>query len=373
MSHAFDRFGIVGAQIERVRAVLDRSRDPLLDLANSARALAAGVMTGVRIQDLLAIDPPDVVRLGLTALSDSYGASTTQRELERLNSHWREAFESSAIANATHEFQRQAELLVKPFEQLRRIGAAFEDEGIRSAFLTTEIDSLFGNWRNVSRSFLDTVTGIDARVALYADLGMDPGLAKIPRLVFSDVLTNTGLRFDLLDRPTGRVRGPTRRRLASGSGARSSEGLVPTRECRAVYEYLWALESALRRHVRTVLRQLYGESWLRDGVPREVREEWERRGAAKGVALGDDLLIDYSDLGHLLSLVERRTHWKHFEPALNDLEDFRVSIKRIMPMRNDVMHCRPLAKEDALLAFVECRRVLVALRVPVRLVPPRKH
>lgn len=126
----------------------------------------------------------------------------------------------------------------------------------------------------------------------------------------------------------------------------------------AASPYVARIESGLRRYVKKVMTKEYGPGWEtklhRDTVLRwkETKEKRIKEGKPE---LPD--LIYYAELGDLLEVMNRRDHFKHFEPKFVRRESLQELFIRVLPARNAVAHIGIVTPLDILTVMTEYARL----------------
>lgn len=115
-----------------------------------------------------------------------------------------------------------------------------------------------------------------------------------------------------------------------------------------VYTAIAAFEMSVRRFVKKVLMDTYGEDWWDKGVSDKIRKSVDvrRRDEEKvkwhGVR-GEDLL-SYTELGHLPQIMQQ--NWEHFEAYVPRVDWATGLFSTLERSRNVIMHSGSLALPD---------------------------
>jgi Swt1-like HEPN len=115
-----------------------------------------------------------------------------------------------------------------------------------------------------------------------------------------------------------------------------------------VYTAIAAFEMSVRRFVKKVLMDVYGETWWEDGVSEKIRKFVESRRVEEekvkwhGVR-GDDLL-SYTELAHLPAIVQQ--NWEHFEAYVPRVDWATALFSTLERSRNVIMHSGSLSLPD---------------------------
>jgi hypothetical protein len=116
----------------------------------------------------------------------------------------------------------------------------------------------------------------------------------------------------------------------------------------AVYTAVAAFEISVRRFVKRVLMDTYGEDWWDKGVSEKIRKFVDLRRADEekvkwhGVR-GDDLL-SYTELAHLPQIIQQ--NWELFEAYVPRVDWATALFSTLERSRNVIMHSGSLALPD---------------------------
>ncbi len=115
-----------------------------------------------------------------------------------------------------------------------------------------------------------------------------------------------------------------------------------------VYTAIATFEMSVRRFVKKVLMDTYGEDWWEKGVSEKIRKFVDGRRTDEekvkwhGVR-GDDLL-SYSELGHLPQIMQQ--NWQLFEAYVPRVDWATSLFATLERSRNVIMHSGSLALPD---------------------------
>lgn len=124
--------------------------------------------------------------------------------------------------------------------------------------------------------------------------------------------------------------------------------LAQARLMSTVYTAIAAFEMSVRRFIKKVLIDTYGEDWWESGVSEKIRKFAESRRAEEdkvkwhGVR-GDDLL-SYTELGQLSSIIQQ--NWEHFEASVPRVDWATSLFSTLERSRNVIMHSGSLSLPD---------------------------
>ncbi|GEA79861.1 Swt1 family HEPN domain-containing protein [Cellulomonas uda] len=127
-----------------------------------------------------------------------------------------------------------------------------------------------------------------------------------------------------------------------------AEEVTASRGMAVVYTAIAAFEMSVRRYVKRVLVDAYGEDWWEKGVSQnirrfaEARREDEEKTRWHGVR-GEDLL-SYTELGHLPQIIQQ--NWQQFEPMVRRIDWATAIFGTLERSRNVIMHSGVLAMPD---------------------------
>ena len=127
------------------------------------------------------------------------------------------------------------------------------------------------------------------------------------------------------------------------------------------------LEQHLRHAMEKTLTENCGPKWMKQRVPKCMRQRWEER-QEQDRASGRPVYsaIQYADFMDLRDIICRRDNWRDgFRSIFGNLDDLSVSFVRLHPVRKAIGHSRPLGRADVLTLFSEATRIFSALGIQV--------
>lgn len=128
------------------------------------------------------------------------------------------------------------------------------------------------------------------------------------------------------------------------------------------YRNLYQFEGHLRSFVAGILSGTVGPDWMKKRVPGDCLRAWRERAAKDREAKKQvHPILSYADLGDWPKVICRRDNWPHFEPFFCRKSFVEESFIRLIPLRNDVAHMRPLTKADRLVYYAEIQQLSVAI------------
>lgn len=126
------------------------------------------------------------------------------------------------------------------------------------------------------------------------------------------------------------------------------ELLAQARLMSAVYAAIAAFEMSVRRFVKKVLLDTYGEDWWDNGVSEKIRKFVDTRRAdeekVKWHGLRGDDLLSYTELGHLPAIMQQ--NWQHFEAYVPRVDWATTLFSTLERSRNVIMHSGSLSLPD---------------------------
>ena len=133
----------------------------------------------------------------------------------------------------------------------------------------------------------------------------------------------------------------------------------------------WCILNALEQRLRSVVERnlscSVGSKWIRQRVPRDVRERWMRRQEEDRVT-GRPVYsaIHYADFMDLADVIARRDNWREvFRQVFGDCADITTTFRRLHPIRKSIAHGRPLSRVYVLTLISETVRIFHALPLTV--------
>jgi hypothetical protein len=195
--------------------------------------------------------------------------------------------------------------------------------------------SLFGRWR--TRPDLPENFWRDSRVRrrMYDAASVDPGLARADLAAAVEVVVESGLASG--------VRSDTDTVAVIGFGDVSMT--IRSRGTRHdAYRVLERFEEELRAYITRKLSEKFGPDWFKlrvdgnvAGDAKRIRRQALERGEASMP------LINYTELGHLSSIIEGRRNWDEvFGDIFINLKEFDHDMQKLVAARRPTMHIRPI-------------------------------
>lgn len=328
----------------------------------SQRKLLEGPIEEARRVGLF--DPNSDIRQSITAAMEArqvYESMFRLPEVDELGRLAREAMGAAELTRSVFGTQDALQAAMasvqSPWLRVEENGAsarAFSDivaigRGIdaRRAFESEFADALrphLGDWRDVVQPAFEPLIDPVFRTGLYRERGFDPALTDFTPAAFEESLTIAQLRNG---EPPEEVE--------------EDDGFARAREA---FDQLQRFEVALRRFIETVMRDVFGDDWMKRQLPPNMLDAWiDKRDKAVKAGQIEQPLIEYADFTDYRAIIERKDNWNTvFKPVFGRPEDVRESLQRLFPVRIATMHARIVTQDDQLLLLVETKRVLRAIQ-----------
>lgn len=220
--------------------------------------------------------------------------------------------------------------------------------------------AIMGGFNSADLALRDFARTPSEMARLYRDLEVDEGLVVATRdetlglLVESGVvdgeISETGVVSAIIDAGSVQVRIRAHRMRANAFKAVDS------------------FETMLREFIASKLEELAGRDWFKHRAPGDLvaKAKGRRREAMRS---GEEKmpLINFLDLGDLISIVGRGDNWSGvFEPVFDRLDDFKVDLGRINAGRRATMHARPIDPVRFTEIVLVIRRLTTAMEMEGR-------
>ena len=182
--------------------------------------------------------------------------------------------------------------------------------------------------------------------------GFNPELIAFPPDAYSEVVAAAGFSFRFSQISPPQVEG----------AVDHGENFSPTP--RKVFT---ALEQHLRHAVEKTLTKNFGPKWIKQRVPKCMRQRWNER-LEQDRAPGRPVYsaIQYADFMDLRDIICRSDNWRDgFQSIFGNQKDLSVSFDRLHPIRKAIGHSRPLGRADVLTLFSEATRMFSALGIQI--------
>jgi hypothetical protein len=195
--------------------------------------------------------------------------------------------------------------------------------------------SLFGEWRTHTGLPEDYWRDPTIRRQMYDAAEVDPGLARAELGAAVEVIVESGLA-------TG-VRSEVHAIALITVGDVSMS--IHSRDARIdAYKVLGQFEEGLRAHITRKLSEKFGPDWFKLRVDGNIAGE-AKRIRQQALERGEQRMpmINYTELGHLLSIVTGRKNWEEvFGAVFINRGEFDVDMQKLIAARRPTMHIRPI-------------------------------
>jgi len=243
--------------------------------------------------------------------------------------------------------------------ELHTIGISLKRFPAFDDAVTDALRNSLGDWRDritwPKAIFSDPL----ARSDFYAGRGFNPHLTDFPADAFEESLNIAGLGGD----------GPELIEGYRGEGKPADEGDEEQGFARtsAAHNQLLRFETHMRRFIETSMAAAWGDKWIRQRVPSELRQQWSEK-QQKARENGEDgyPLIAYADFTDYERIIVRSDNWDAiFKPIFRRREFVTEAFQRLYPIRLCTMHARIITQDDELFLQVEVKRLLRAIGLPI--------
>lgn len=328
-------------EIERQRKLLEgpieeARRMGLLDPTSEIRKSFATALEARDAYDRLFRLPglDEIERLSRSAIDESrlaqeylHGPDTIRAAMDQMQVPWLSIEKEIRSARA--------------FADIVGIGRGLNSAAPYSAALVNALRPSLGDWRDEVTPSSELVIDPILRADFYYERGLDPALTDFTVPAFEE-----SIRVGGLDDPE--------------QGSIEHDGFE---RANLAFDQLRRFEVAMRRFIERVMRDVFGEDWMKRQLPPAMLDNWcDKREKALKAGEAEQPLIDYADFTDYRAIIERKDNWaKVFKPVFGRPEDVRESFQRLFPVRIATMHARIVTLDDELLLKVETRRVLKAI------------
>jgi len=238
------------------------------------------------------------------------------------------------------------------FATVQGIGAALACMPSFGDSLTNALRLDLGDWRDPIASNLADLADTADRDEFFSARGFDRELTALPVPAFRQCVS-----LARLDTPPPRLADAYGSPVPVADEPEDEEGFIRTNEA---HGWLFQLETHLRAFIDAQMSLMFGADWYRTRLPRDVHErlvakkqEREKAGAPARP------LLAYADFTDYEKIICRKDNWREvFSGFFVRQESIRESFQRLYPIRVDTMHARPITQDDALLLYVETRRLI---------------
>ncbi len=207
-----------------------------------------------------------------------------------------------------------------------------------------------GDWRQIQAIPLELLLDDGNRSTFYTERGFNINLSSLPRQTFYDATEFAQIRGSKAD-------------YSEKNQTNFPDADVGIKRASAAHPKLVDFERKLRKFIDQKMTSVFGKDWAKQRLPEGILDQWKKNKATREKhSNSDDPLIDFSDFTHYLVIIVRNDNWKEvFESYFQRKETVQESFFRLYPVRNCVMHSRPINQDDELFLFAELRRLLRAI------------
>ena len=238
------------------------------------------------------------------------------------------------------------------FARLASIGQNVSRELPFGKFLSESLRPSLGDWRELITIDENAMINPLARSELYLKKGLDESLTNFPVSAFHEGASIVGLT-------------PSEKYFPDEEMEAAEDDVDDIIRAEQAFAQLRRFEMAVRAFIAEVMEKAFGEHWIKQQLPKDMREKWEGKRQA-GVDTGREpcALIEYADFSDYRMIIERKDNWNTaFKSVFGRPEDVRESFQRLNPIRISTMHSRIVTLNDELLLMVETKRVLKAIGI----------
>lgn len=244
---------------------------------------------------------------------------------------------------------------IKGLAALQGIGHALQEMPAFGHNLGAALRVDLGDWRDTISWPSEIFTDYNARADFYVSHGFNPALTDFPASAFEESLDIAHLGCELPD--LVELYGSP---VPTSNDNTEEEGFARTN---MAHDWLMRLESQLRHFIDIIMINVFGKDWTKHRLPNGLYDKWKEK-MSRDVQRGgrERALIAFADFTDYVLIISRSDNWKVFKPYFGRIEDVRESFQRLYPIRIDTMHARHITQDDALLLYVETKRLIQAIQ-----------
>lgn len=242
------------------------------------------------------------------------------------------------------------------FGALSEIGRAIQGLRIGDFESSAHLSGLLGDWTPPS----DFALWDEAqRLATYYEAGIDPRLFDIPASAFEDAARAAGIV-----QPAPEIRRACEQGEKREARVRKVSITYKVSVSQDAQAQVNSVELMLREELGWRAATKHGPGWMKKFIHGNVLAELKERQGKARVGKSDSLL-DFATFGELVQVIQRSDLW---ESAFSDVtmtrEELRVSVERLVELRNAVGHVRRLDPIEFIWVFAEATRLQRAFGIP---------
>ncbi|MEJ2626788.1 MAG: Swt1 family HEPN domain-containing protein [Pseudolabrys sp.] len=278
-----------------------------------------------------------IADLPLGAISKAFPNAITQAHFGMASMHSPWVNTQNALSSASG------------FTELFALGRVLGQQPPYDDDLTGHLRASIGDWR-------DPITwpeGLEAnpveRLAFYNEKGLDSRTTDFSADAFDEIVNIAGLAV---------------RSAPNLHDQELSEEERSYARTNRAHDCLQRFERSFRRFIERKMTSAFGRDWVKQKVPGEIRDDWERK-RHKALENGEqaEALIDYADFTDYIRIIERRDNWDAvFKSTFRRRESIRESFQRLHPIRLCTMHARYVTNDDELFLLVEIKRITASIK-----------
>lgn len=246
----------------------------------------------------------------------------------------------------------------RAFGALSEIGDAIKALRLDDLQTATHLRSLLGTWTPPA----DFALWDEAqRLATYFDAGIDPRLFDIPADAFEEAAWAAGI---VQPAPEIHPERTDQGKPAKPSARRRISITYQVSISQDAQAQVNSIELMLREELAWRAATKHGPGWKKKFIHGNVFTELKERQAGARVGKSEELL-DFTTFGELIQVIQRKDMWEScFGDVPMSREEFRVSVERLVELRNAVGHVRRLDPVEFIWVFAEATRLQQAFGIP---------
>jgi HEPN superfamily Swt1-like protein len=191
---------------------------------------------------------------------------------------------------------------------------------------------------------VSTDTRIEAREVAAVEAGFEAELIAFDRDGYPKVITAAGFR------------------IAIGANTVPPEkgALSHDIRCKILID---EVERRLRELILSQLQAAYGDRWMKQRIPADLRNRWLESHETDAVSREKGLHPIYqSEFMDLMKVICCNPQWADiFADIFESKSGFQTSMQRLGPLRNITAHNKPMARHEMLTVYSEATRILRSL------------
>lgn len=386
--------------IEKISAASRYSFTAESELSARLKAISANLQLatgGISASMLAKASTPTFANILLGAQSGAFGVNLGNFPAFSRSQHWAEAIIAArspnltAMLGASSIASRDIDVVSGVARRLKEISEAisgplrtherflanlrgYSDSAAKFAMFAGATDvlgpgsrasrsayaAIMGGFNSAALAPRDFARAPSEMARLYRDLEVDEGLVVATRDETLGLLVESGV----IDGEISEVGA-----VSAIINAGSVRVRIRAHRMRAnAFKAVDGFETMLREFIASKLEELAGRDWFKHRAPGDLvaKAKGRRREAMRS---GEEKLplINFLDLGDLISIVGRGDNWSGvFEPVFDRFDDFKVDLGRINSSRRATMHARPIDPVRFTEIVLVIRRLTTAMEMDGR-------